>query len=161
MAGTPQPNAAHTPPADNLAQGAAPVQVALAGSKRQLINRIRREIVPDIEDAGAFVTGQAIHVLGAIRLPATDRAIVDGVGPRVSRLERQPGREATLQAEKESMVCARANIGLVIHRTVRRPAGIVLVKHPRANEAALAAWIKLRFGLAEIYASARKQAHAA
>src|SRR5579864_5490867 len=159
MAGMPQPKAAHTPAANHLAKDTTLVQVALAGSKWKLINRVRREIVANIEDAGAFVAGQAIYVLGSIRLAAANGTIVDSVRPRIPCLKRQAGGKAALQTEHKRMVGTGADIGLVVHRTVRVPVGKVLIKDTRASQAAIRG--KSRLGLAEVHPSARKQAHTA
>src|ERR1019366_1762087 len=88
MARMPGADAAQAPAAHDLSQCPRIVQVILAWAKGEFIYRVRGEVVANVEDAGPLVTGQAVPVFRSVGFTAADRPIVDGMRPRVSRLER-------------------------------------------------------------------------
>ena len=87
MARMPQRHATHAPATDKLAGKPALVEMGLTRAERELVHRVCRDVMTDIENARPLVALQAIDVLGTRRFPAAYRAIIDGMGPGVAPLE--------------------------------------------------------------------------
>src|SRR5579872_6256900 len=97
MAGVPEAYAAHLPASHYFAKCPRRIEEGLSRTKRELINCIDRNVVPNIENARTFVAMQTVDGFRSIRLAAANRAIVDGMGPGVAALERQPLAETALK----------------------------------------------------------------
>src|SRR4029077_10820153 len=86
--------------------------------KRQFVDGVGGEIVPNVEHTGPFVAGKAIHVLWAVRFAAAHCSVIDGVGPGVAGLEGESIRELPLECKKQGVVTARTDIRLIVDRSV-------------------------------------------
>jgi hypothetical protein len=66
MSGVPETDTAHLPAAHDLAQDSGTVEKRFPGANGKFIDQIGGDIVADIENAWAFVAGQAIDVFRPI-----------------------------------------------------------------------------------------------
>src|SRR5271157_4735938 len=119
MPGVPKANAAQAPSAYNFAHGAAAVKELLARPKRKLIHSVDRDIVSNVIDAGPLIAFQAIHILRSGRFASSDRAVIDGVRPRITRLKREAFGEAPFQGRVEAVIGAGSDVVFVIDGTKR------------------------------------------
>ena len=62
-------------------------------AQQELVNRIGRKIVTNVEYARSEVAAEAIHVFRPVGFAATDRPVVDGVRPGVMGLQGQAAGE--------------------------------------------------------------------
>ena len=79
------------------------------------MNNVGSKIVANVEHAGAFVTSEAIDVLGGIRLATTDRSIVDGMRISVAGLERQAVAPVMFEGDSKSVIEAGSDVALIVH----------------------------------------------
>src|SRR5579864_6744020 len=131
MPSVPQANTAELPASEYFAQHAGSTEIGLTGSEGKFINRVDSNVVAHIKNAGSFVTGQAVHILRAVRFASSYGSIVDGMRPGVPRLERETLAESALERESQSVIGARPDVALAIDGTKRvRIVGIriILVK---------------------------------
>jgi hypothetical protein len=158
MACVPQSDAAEAPASGDFSQHAPTIHKVFSGPEGEFVDGIHSNVITHIEDTGSLVALQAIDVLRATRLTATDRSIIDGVRPGIPRLESETVTEAPLQCQAQSMVTARPNITLIVHRTER--IGIVwirIVLVQRANAIAIHLIERNRF-CAQIYTAPGEEA---
>src|SRR5579863_3130564 len=104
MASMPDARAAETPPSHEFPGDTAVVQKGFAGPEREFIDGVGREVVANIEDAGALVARQTIDVLRSIRFATTNGAVVDGVGPGVTALEGKAAIETALKRDPQGVI---------------------------------------------------------
>src|ERR1700747_2204016 len=114
MSCVPETDAAHLPATDHFAENPRRAEERFSGPEGKFIDGIDRDVVAHVENARPFVAAKTIPVLWSVGFLASDRAIVDGMRPCVTRLERQPATEAPLQRQPERMVTARSNIVLEV-----------------------------------------------
>src|SRR5690348_9959851 len=133
MPSVPQPNTAELPAAEYFAQHAGSTEIRLAGPEGKLINRVDGHIVAHIKNAGAFVTGKAVHIFRAAGFASSHGPIVDRMRPGVPRLEGEALAKSALKRESQSVIGARPDVALAIDGTKRvRIVGIrvILIKRP-------------------------------
>src|SRR5579859_5062270 len=126
MSCVPETDAAHLPATYHFAENPRRTEERFSRPEGKFIDGIDRDVVAHVENARPFVAAKTIHVLGSVGFSASDRAIVDGMRPRITRLERQPATEAALQRQPERMVTARSDVMLEVDRAKR--IGIVRVR---------------------------------
>src|SRR5579864_4646249 len=115
MTSVPETDAAHLPATHHFAENSRRPEERLPRPEGEFIDSIDREVVAYIKNARPFVAGKTIHVLGSVGFSASDRAIVDRMRPRITRLERQSATEAAFQRQPERIVTARSNIVLEVN----------------------------------------------
>src|ERR1700730_9659017 len=97
MSGMPDASAAELPVTDDLPFDCAVCKKLLARTEGQFVHGIGSEVVPNVEDAGAFFARKTIHILGSLRFTAANRPIVNRMRPGISTLKREAGFEAPVE----------------------------------------------------------------
>src|SRR5579872_3808397 len=132
MTGVVEADTAQLPPASKLSGHAILVEVAGTRAKGQRIDKVGGKIVANVEHAGAFVTSEAVDVLGGIGLATTDRSIVDGMRISVAGLERQAVAPVMFEGDSKSVIEAGSDVALVVHGAEGISVGIELIQRTHA-----------------------------
>src|SRR5579864_125971 len=157
MTGVIQADTAQLPPTSKLSHDAIPVEVTGTRAKGQRIDNVGSKIVANVENTGALVTSEAVHVLGRVGFATADRAVVDGMRISVAGLEREAIAQVAFEGDSKSVIKAGSDVALVVHRAIRISLGEILIQWAHAI---CSGSVQRDRSRAEIDPAARKQTNA-